>query len=74
MCDFVSELHNILKQSVGSDYAHNIIARNIYDFAYRVKENVEETSAWREEGYYNDDDIRLAIGRVILAYLDKDAE
>lgn len=32
-----------------------------------VIQNVMETSAWEDEGYYNDDDIRLAIGRELMA-------
>lgn len=34
-----------------------------------VIKNVMETSAWDDEGYYNDDDIRLAIGRELMARL-----
>ena len=34
-----------------------------------VIKNVKETSAWEDEGYYNDDDIRLAIGRELTARL-----
>lgn len=37
-----------------------------------VIQNVLETSAWEEEGYYNEDDIRLAIGRELMARLGVD--
>lgn len=31
-----------------------------------IIDDVLTSSAWEDEGYYNDDDIRLAIGRVIM--------
>ena len=34
-----------------------------------IIEDVMETSAWEDEGYYNEDDIRLAIGRVLMGRL-----
>lgn len=34
-----------------------------------IIQNVLETSAWEDEGYYNEDDIRLAIGRELMARL-----
>ena len=37
-----------------------------------VIQNVLETSAWEEEGYYNEDDVRLAIGRELMARLGVD--
>ena len=35
-----------------------------------VINDVLEASAWEEEGYYNEDDIRLAIGRVLAHRLN----
>ena len=67
MDDFIAEMKVVLAQSVGSDYAHYLAHKD--GFAFDVKRNVEETSAWSEEGYYNDDDIRLAIGRILMDYL-----
>ena len=64
MDEFMSELRVVLTESVGSDYAHYI--SHDERFASDVKQNVEETSAWSDEGYYNDDDIKLAIGRVLM--------
>lgn len=61
---FTKELRQILSSSVGTDYAYYLAENE--EFAFDVKHNVEETSAWIDEGYYNDDDIRLAIGRVLL--------
>ena len=65
---FMNDLRPIIDASVGNDYGSRI-ARNV-EFFNAVIEDVEETSAWADEGYYNEDDIRLAIGRVILRYLD----
>lgn len=62
--DFYGEVFTILAESVGRDYARCIASND--EFLTAVKENVEETSAWEDEGYYTDDDIRLAIGRVIM--------
>jgi len=61
---FREDLRPILSSAVGTDYSHYLL----YDggFFDAVKQNVEETSAWSDEGYYTDDDIRLAIGRVIM--------
>lgn len=66
---FFEEIRPILASSMGTDYAGHLIREHEH-FVSDVKANVEETSAWRDEGYYNDDDIRLAIGRVILDYLE----
>lgn len=62
--DFMEELKPILASAVGNDYAHYIACDD--DFFTAVIKNVEETSAWNDEGYYTDDDIRLAIGRAIM--------
>lgn len=62
--DFLEELRQILASAVGSDYASYIASDD--DFFAAVKENVEETSAWQDEGFYMDDDIRLAVGRVLM--------
>lgn len=62
--EFLEEMRSILASCVGSDYAHYIASDD--DFYSAVKQNVEETSAWEDEGYYTDDDIRLAIGRIIM--------
>lgn len=35
-----------------------------------VMEDIKTSSAWEDDGHYNDDDVRLAIGRVIMACLD----
>ena len=66
--EFLEEMKPILASSVGSDYASYIASDD--DFYSAVKQNVEETSAWQDEGYYTDDDIRLAIGRIIMEKLN----
>ena len=63
--EFSEELKAILAASVGGDYSHYIASDD--DFFFAVIQNVEETSAWMDEGYYTYDDIQLAIGRVVMA-------
>lgn len=70
--DFRREVDEILRSAVSTEYVSDIL--NSEDesgvtFLDEVKSDVEETSAWEEEGYYNDDDIRLAIGRTLLSRL-----
>ena len=62
--EFLEEMKPILAAAVGKDYAGYIASDD--DFFSTVIENVEETSAWHDEGYYTDDDIRLAMGRAIM--------
>ena len=59
-----NKVFSILANSVGRYYASYIASNE--EFLNAIKTNVEETSAWRDEGCYNDDDIRLAIGRIIM--------
>lgn len=62
-------VEKFLMTAVSDDYVRDILDRKVscrgtvFDL---IKEDVERASAWREEGYYNEDDIRLAIGRVLL--------
>lgn len=70
--DFRIEVEDIMRKSVSSDYVNDILdyETNTGDTIFeRIKEDVEVTSAWYDEQYYNDDDIKLAIGRVILEQL-----
>ena len=62
--EFRPDAYRLLSLSAGSDYASIIMEDE--EFYEEIKSDVEETSAWRDEGYYNDDDIRLAIGRCLL--------
>lgn len=69
---FEFEITKILSSAVSSEYTRYIL--NQYDerseqtFIDAVVANIMETSSW-DEGYYNDDDIRLAIGRELMARL-----
>lgn len=60
------EITKILSSAVSSEYTRYILEQTFID---AVVANVMETSAWKEEGYYNEDDIRLAIGRELVARL-----
>ena len=62
--EFADEMRNILSKSVGKDYAKCFSGDK--NFVLDVKADVEETSAWHDEGFYTDDDIRYALGRVFL--------
>lgn len=64
MDEFREEVREILAFSVGNEYAFDLVSDD--NFILEVKTDVEQTSAWEDEGYYNDSDIRLAIGRIIL--------
>lgn len=63
----------IMRSATSSEYAIYILEQEDdvtgNTFMEDVIKNVMETSAWEDEGYYNDDDIRLAIGRELIARL-----
>ena len=67
------EVSEIMRNAVSSEYSRYILEQedNITEntFMEDVIKNVVETSTWEDEGYYNDDDIRLAIGRELMARL-----
>ena len=67
------EVSEIMRNAVGSEYSRYILEQEDdvtgNTFMEDVIKNVMETSAWEDEGYYNDDDIRLAIGRELMARL-----
>ena len=62
--DFKNDLRRVLAQSVSSDYVGQLLDNP--EFYLAVKRDVEQTSGWEEEGQYNDDDIKLAIGRALM--------
>ena len=71
--EFRSEVFAILSDCIGRDYTHYLIEskdEHGVDFLSEILKDVEETSAWQDAGYYTDDDIRLAIGRVLLKALN----
>lgn len=64
------EITQIMRNAVGSDYARYILEDKGEDGESTIMEDVIDdvmcASAWEDEGYYNDDDIHLAIGRVLM--------
>lgn len=61
---FAADLMQVLRLSVASDYCYELIQNE--EFFDLVISDVKETSAWSEDMTYNEDDIRLAIGRALL--------
>ena len=65
----------VLRQAVSDDYASTILNHdfNMEEETDTIMEcifhDVMETSACEDEGYYNEDDVRLAIGRTLLIRL-----
>ena len=64
-------VREFLAPAVSDEYARKI-AENETEFLSRVREDIETASAWSDEEYYNDSDVRYAIGRIILEYIRKD--
>ena len=64
------EIYKIMNRAISSEYTRYILEQEDEltesTFMEDVIEDVMETSAWEDEGYYNEDDIRLAIGRVFI--------
>lgn len=63
----------VMTKATDEDYARQILEHESgfgNTFMEDVIEDVIETSAWEEEGYYNEDDVRLAIGRVFKRRLE----
>ena len=64
------EIYELMKYVTSDDYARYILEHENDEtentFMDDVIIDVMETSAWDDEGYYNEDDIRLAIGRVLI--------
>jgi hypothetical protein len=69
--EFRHRVEQLLRQAISNDYVDIFLERDIrygYTTFEWIKDNVEETSGWEESGTYNDDDIRLAVGRVLGEY------
>ena len=62
-----------MAKATSEDYARYILTyisdETEKSFMDDVIQDVMETSAWDEDGYYNEDDVRLAIGRVFMERL-----
>lgn len=62
------QISRIMTNAISSDYVRHILEhenKKGKTFIDDVIDDVMCTSAWEDEGYYNEDDIRLAIGRVL---------
>lgn len=70
------EVTEIMRSATSSEYARYILEQEDEVTENTLMEdiiqNVLDTSAWEDEGYYNEDDIRLAIGRELMAKLGID--
>lgn len=70
---FKREVESILRQSIASDYVDTILYSDVGDgnttVFEMIREDVETSSAWKSEQWYNGDDIKLAIGRTLLRLL-----
>lgn len=71
--ELAREIQDMLCKSISDDYTNYILEHkdgwtniSIID---DIIANVLETSAYADEGYYNYDDIKLAIGRVLIQRL-----
>jgi len=54
----------LLGDAIGYEYARNLADDE--EFSREVIEDVYSSSAWEDEHDYNDDDVSLAIGRVLM--------
>lgn len=67
------EVTEIMRSATSSEYARYILEQEDEVTENTLMEdiiqNVLDTSAWEDEGYYNEDDIRLAIGRELMTRL-----
>ena len=69
------EVTAIMRNSASDEYTRYILEHedeNGTELMADIIQNVLETSAWEDEGYYNEYDIRLAIGRELLSRLGID--
>lgn len=62
------EIADIMQYAVSDDYAWALA--NNDEFMRLVRIDIEETSAWQDEGHYSVSDLRYAIGRTILALVE----
>ena len=68
-----NEITQIMQSAVSSDYARYILEEEGEDgftFMDDVIADVITSSAWEDEGDYNDDDIRLDICRVFMSRME----
>ena len=74
--ELAREIKDVLCKSISDDYANYILEhkdrRTNISIVDDIIADVLETSAYADEGYYNYDDIKLAIGRVLIQRLGID--
>lgn len=67
------EVTSIMRSAVSSEYARYILEDGSDDIGVtlmdEIVQDVMESSAWDDEGYYNEYDIRFAIGRCLMCRL-----
>ena len=63
-------LRGFLKLAIDDEYAEHISNKN--SFLYDVCEDVELTSGWETENIFGEEDVRLALGRVLCDYIGID--
>lgn len=66
--EFRPDAYRLLSLATGRDYAFIVLGDE--EFYDEIKRDVEDCSAWHDDGYYTDDDIRLAIGRSMMHRLN----
>lgn len=54
----------IVSKATTEEYARRIVEQE--NFMEDVIEDIAECSAWYDEGYFNEDDVRMAVGRVLM--------
>lgn len=66
-------IKSLLNHAVVSDYLERIIncvdTETNQSFVDAVIDDVKTSSAWHDDGYFSNDDVRLAIGRELMARL-----
>lgn len=66
------EISEIMRNAVSDEYSKYILEQEDSSgntLLEDIIKNVMETSAWKDEGYYNSSDIKLAIGRELMVRL-----
>ena len=70
------DIIRVMKLGISDDYVSNILTTQDSGtgetLVNDIMRNVLKTSAWKENKTYNDDDIRLAIGRELSTRLGLD--
>lgn len=62
-------VRSLLERSMSAEYAERIVETE--GFVERIRDDIETTSAWETEGYYNLDDVLYAIGRIFCEDLNE---